>query len=386
MIEGCIGNCLLCGKCGQFPILEDFAADGQALEPRDGYGVAVDIGTTSVVLALFDLKTGVCAARHSFMNPQRVYGPDVISRIDAANKGALADLQNKIRSGVALGVQTLLNAHDDALPLVEVVVAGNTVMTHLLLGLSCESLGVFPFKPVHCLAERYDFQRVFGASAYNCPVYIVPWFAGFVGGDITAGLLSVLPGATERFLLIDLGTNGEMALYDRGELTVTATAAGPAFEGSAHGGGASGVLDDLARLVREEAVDETGLLAENAPALFTQKEIRDLQLAKSAVRSGLEILLESAGLDYETLDAVYLAGGIGQTLNVDSAVTVGLLPTALKAKVRAVGNASLGGAARLLLSPKRAAMDMKTLFAAVSEINLADHPRFNELFMENMFF
>ncbi|MCL2344152.1 MAG: ASKHA domain-containing protein [Firmicutes bacterium] len=384
--ESCIGNCLLCGKCGSFAILEDYAAGTEHVEARQGFGAAVDIGTTNVVMALFDLRTGVCAARHSFMNPQRAYGPDVISRIGAAGHGALADMRRLIVENIALGIETLLDARVDNPQLEEIVAAGNTVMTHLLLGLSCESLGVSPFQPAHRPEEQFDFRDVFGVSTHSCPVVIVPWFAGFVGGDITAGLLSILPGAPERFLLIDLGTNGEMALYDHGRLTVTATAAGPAFEGSSHGGGASGVLDDLARLVREGAVDETGLLADSAPALFTQKEIRDLQLAKSAVRSGLEILLETAGLDYETLGPVYLAGGIGQALCVDSAVTVGLLPAELKDKVRAVGNASLGGAARLLLSPERARADMGKLFAAVSEINLADHPRFNELFIENMSF
>jgi len=202
-----------------------------------------------------------------------------------------------------------------------------------------------------------------------------------VGGDVMAGLLHVLREGKRRFLLIDLGTNGEMALADGYKLIVTSTAAGPAFESGR--GGASGVIHTLAELVRGGIVDETGLLEGNAA--LTQKQIRDLQLAKSAVRSGLEILLAAAGLAYGDLDAVYLAGGIGQTMDVRDAVDIGLLPDALREKARAVGNASLGGAALLLRAPQAAAADMARLQTA-EEINLAEHPMFNDCFMEYMGF
>jgi len=386
MRDGCIGDCLACGKCGDFLILDGFNANDQGFEPREGRGIAIDIGTTSVVLALIDLLSGAVMARHSFLNPQRAYGPDVISRISAANNGGLEAMRRVITEEITAGINALTAARGGGKAR-DIVIAGNTVMTHLLLGLTCESLGVSPFRPAHALEERYDLAGVLGMpGAADCPVRILPWLAAFVGGDITAGLLYVLPEGQERFMLVDLGTNGEMALYDRGRLIVTSTAAGPAFEGGASRGGASGVMDELARLVREGFVDETGLLACGSPGSFTQKEIRDLQLAKSAVRSGLEILLETAGLDYEALGAVYLAGGIGQAMDVDSAVTIGLLPRELRAKTRAAGNASLGGAARMLMAPKGAEADMEKLRAAEEEINLAAHPRFNELFMEHMYF
>ncbi|MCL2004509.1 MAG: ASKHA domain-containing protein [Oscillospiraceae bacterium] len=372
MVGDCIGNCLLCGKCGGFAILDSFRA-GAETEPREGYGIAVDIGTTSVVLALVDLSSGETPARHSFFNPQRECGPDVISRIHAANNGALEELRRLVTERVASGIDALLASRGAGRP-VEIAVAGNTVMTHLLLGLPCESLGVVPFRPVCRLEERYDLWGS-GASLF-------PWLAGFVGGDILAGLLYV--PKQDRFLLIDLGTNGEMALYDNGRLTVAATAAGPAFEGGSRAGPASGVISELARLVRAGVVDETGRLS--GESVFTQAEIRALQLAKSAVRSGLEILLESAGLEYASLDAIYLAGGIGQAMDVEHAVTIGLLPPEAAGKVRAVGNASLGGAARRLLAPERTRRDMDALLSAVTEINLAEHPRFQDLFVENMLF
>ncbi|MDR1735960.1 MAG: ASKHA domain-containing protein [Oscillospiraceae bacterium] len=376
MREGCLGNCLVCGKCGRFSILETFGGGAAGLEPRAGCGVAVDIGTTSVVIALVCLETGKTLGRHSFLNPQREYGPDVISRIAAANGGALPALRDSVRAAVGQGIRTLMDSQHIS-QIEDTVIACNTVMAHLLLGLPCESLGVYPFKPSYGLKEAYDLGELF--ADLRGAARIVPWLSGFVGGDVTAGLLHVLPRGDKRFMLMDLGTNGELALYDGGRLTVTSTAAGPAFEGSGRPGGASKVLDDLAALVRSGQVDETGLL--RGAAAFTQKKIRDLQLAKSAVRTGFEILKPPEGLC-----AVYLAGGIGQAMNPDSAAEVGLLPQAAIPIVRAAGNASLGGAVRLLLSPEKAYSDLEGLLKNCTEINLAEHPRFQDLFMEYMFF
>jgi uncharacterized 2Fe-2S/4Fe-4S cluster protein (DUF4445 family) len=214
----------------------------------------------------------------------------------------------------------------------------------------------------------------------------MPWLAAFVGGDITAGLIYTKAMAAERFLLIDLGTNGEMALYDRGRLTVTSAAAGPAFEASAPapGGGASGVISLLAGLVRRGIADETGLLT--GESVFSQKQIRDLQLAKSAVRSGLEILLKSSSLGYDGLDSVYLAGGIGQAMDVADAADIGLIPAGLSGKTAAVGNAALGGAVMSLLAPEEAAAEADKFTREAVEINLAAHPDFNDYFMEYMYF
>ncbi|MCL2084974.1 MAG: response regulator, partial [Oscillospiraceae bacterium] len=319
--ERCTGNCLACGKCAGLPILDSFSACRQSQEPREGYAVAVDIGTTTVVLALLDLSAGSVAARHSFMNPQRVFGPDVISRINAANEGQLNELRRLITESVSEGLNELL-ASRGVRQVCDMAVACNTTMAHLLLGLPCESLGVFPFQPVSAPAGSYRYDELFKSPRLDCAVRILPWVSAFIGGDVISGLLYALPEEKRRFMLIDLGTNGEMALYNDGKLTVTSTAAGPAFEaalpGSVPGGkrdagrpaGASGAIRELARLVRTKTVDETGLLT--GESVFTQRQIRDLQLAKSAVRSGLEILLEVSGMDYGSLEAVYLAGGAGQ--------------------------------------------------------------------------
>ncbi|MCL1845010.1 MAG: ASKHA domain-containing protein [Defluviitaleaceae bacterium] len=354
----------------------------------DRLSCAVDIGTTNIELALVDLASGEIVARHGFVNPQRAFGADVISRIHAANNGHLEEMQDLIQNALADGIKSLCENK-----ISEIVVAGNTAMIHFFLGLSCEGLGKFPF-------ETADTKL---------PQNIIPWLTPFVGGDITAGLLHVLPLAAaagkKRFILIDLGTNGEMVFYDNGKLTVAAAAAGPAFERTR--GGASAAISGLARLIRSGAVDETGFLAPRACVAgdtcsrsrmqlkiddvsdtekydiinFSQKKIRDLQLAKSAVRSGLEILLEAAEGEP---DALYLAGGMGANIDADDAAAIGLIPPYFCDKTIAVGNSALGGAVRLLLSPESARNDLQEILKKPTEIILAEHPNFEKLFIQHI--
>ena len=394
MINNCSGNCITCGKCASAAILEKFIAGTRAVTPRDGYGIAIDIGTTTVVLSLLNLTDGQAVARHSFMNPQRAFGPDVISRIDAANKGSLGELNGMITGAISAGITALLEVKGvSPAKVIDITIACNTVMTYLLLGFPCESLGVVPFKPAHSLAGPYKSSDLFPSTGVDCIVRITPWIAAYIGGDITAGLIHVLPEGNKRFMLLDLGTNGEIAMYDNGRLIVTATAAGPAFEqpvAASQGTeqpfkGASEVIRALADLVRNEIVDESGFM-DGEDAILNQKQVRDLQLAKSAIRSGLEILLEICGYSYGDLDAVYLAGGIGQAMNVQDAIEIGLIPRDLEDKARPAGNTSLGGATALLTAPGETAADIEKLLPTAEEINLAAQPNFNDYFMDYMSF
>ncbi|MCL2579278.1 MAG: ASKHA domain-containing protein [Oscillospiraceae bacterium] len=391
MSERCSGDCIICGKCANAAILEGFNASGRLFTPQEGYGVAVDIGTTTVVLALMDLRDGKTLARHSFMNPQRAFGTDVISRIDAANKGHLNDLKQAVTDSVSEGLATLLTAKDlKPDQILAVTIGCNTVMAYLLLGFPCQRLGAAPYIPDSSMEETYLASELFANSGLFCPVRIIPWMAAYVGGDITAGLIYLLPQGSSRFLLIDLGTNGEMALYDNGRLTVTATAAGPAFEQPVTAGkfvGASAVVGALAELVRTGKVNKRGLLlSEEKGGPLTRKQVRELQLAKSAIRAGIEILIETSGLGYDGIDAIYLAGGMGQGMAVQDAADIGLIPGELVPKAIPVGNACLGGAAALLSAPAQVLSDMNELLTAASEVNLARHPNFNGYFMAYMFF
>jgi len=417
---------------------------------RDGrYGIAIDIGTTTLAFELIDMATGRHMFTVSAANSQRGLGADVITRIKQATQGGQTRLHGHIVEDILQGITHILKKA--GLPASEVdcvSVAGNTTMLHLLQNLPCDSLGVFPFTPVDIAIRHCKFADVFGDGFLNAQLIILPGISTFVGADITGGILccqspkDATPNLTgvctcprkplgqtqAAFLLIDLGTNGEMALFTHDRVLVTSTAAGPAFEGGNISKGTAsvpgaiskvryspennvfvyetienqppigicgtGVLDIAAELVRHNLADETGRLDDPrvedgakiaGGIIFTQKDMREIQLAKSAVRSGIEILLDVGGYSYNDIGRVYLAGGFGHKINMDSAVALGLIPPALVGKVLAVGNTSLGGAAHVLLS-RAAEKDAVALVARAEEINLSTHPRFNDLFMEHMMF
>ena len=386
----CQKNCIECGKCTRALILEEFDTDLITITPRSGYGIAIDIGTTTVVAALIDLSDGTAVLRHSFLNPQRAFGPDVITRIEVSMKGKLDALRECISESISAGINKLILKHGiGADQIIDISIGCNTVMTYLLLGLPCQSLGVAPFKPAYSISPSYNSRELFPACDVNCEVQIIPWFGAFIGGDVTAGLAYLLFSGKKRFMLIDLGTNGEVALYDNGKVTVTATAAGPAFEQPVLAAkesfrGASEVMSALASLVRAGEVNKRG--APKNEDIFTRQQIGDIQLAKSAIRSGIEILLEDNELKPEDLDAVYLAGGIGQAMNIDDAVDIGILPDELKMKSFPAGNSSLSGAAALLIAPEQVRDNIEASLSVVTEINLATHSKFSNYFMRFIMF
>jgi uncharacterized 2Fe-2S/4Fe-4S cluster protein (DUF4445 family) len=409
---------------GGFRILDAYATQRDIV--RDvgaGLAVAIDIGTTTLAFELIDRATGERLAAHTAVNRQRSLGADVISRISLAADGRQDELQKLIVEDLRGGVKRLLEnaALPDGTEIAAAAIAGNTTMLHILRGYPLNTLGVYPFTPVSVEAERFNFA---GAD-----VTILPGVSVFVGADITAGIIFCgIPDGGAYDLLIDLGTNGEMALYNNERIIVSSAAAGPAFEagniscgvGSVPGAVArvtyltdervyayktindeapmglcgTGVVDTVAQLALHGVIDETGLLndeyfgggVEIAPGVvFTQKDVREVQLAKSAVRAGIEILTREAGIGFGSVRRLLLAGGFGHKINIESACVLGIIPRELTDRVVAVGNSSLGGAARVLLN--RASLDEATAVAKrAEEINLSAHPRFNDLFMANMMF
>jgi uncharacterized 2Fe-2S/4Fe-4S cluster protein (DUF4445 family) len=417
-----------------FVIVTDYGdkIDGGAVSECKRPCVAIDIGTTTVVLQLIDAEDGRVAGTRSFLNGQRIYGEDVVTRIKYAGEDGLDTLNRTIRRGLLSAIDELCAdagiSHDR---LEFICVAGNTTMMYLLLGYRCESLGVYPFEPEFDVKKSYTFEEAFGSDSYGCPVYLIPWVSANVGGDITAGYLACCAGPDETALLIDMGTNGEMMLWSGEKVWCCSTAAGPAFEGgkieygtgSIPGaiskvvledgkfiyetiGGASpvgicgsGVLDAAACMLDGEFVDDSGLMddeyfddgvviaegANGRKIIFSQKDVRELQLAKSAIRAGVEIMLKVSGFSPDDIDAVYLAGGFGQKLRLESAVRIGLIPEALKEKTRTTGNSSLGGCVKVC-------RDMKLMDAAyalttkTTEMQLNLHPDFQDLFAEHMMF
>jgi uncharacterized 2Fe-2S/4Fe-4S cluster protein (DUF4445 family) len=406
-------------------IMQYYEWEQPPLLNRKGYGIALDIGTTTLAFELFDLEKGERLSAFSAVNSQRAYGADVITRINRATQGAAHALHTYIVNDIQNGVASLLsqvNIPADAVRYM--AIAGNTTMLHLLHGLPCDTLGVYPFTPVVIGSQTTCFDFLPG-----CEVFTLPGVSAFVGADITAGLYCL--GCTtkdETVLFIDLGTNGEMALVHKNRVFVASTAAGPAFEaGNISHGVASvkgainsirfdeklnefnwttvqnaipvgicgtGVLDITAELIRHKRISETGRLNDTYPdkkvnitpdIAFTQNDIREVQLAKSAVRTGIEILLESAGCNANDIKQIYLAGGFGYRLNPKNAETLGLLPPNMGDKIKTAGNTSLGGAAKSLVS-KSSILETEAIAALATEVSLSAHPKFNDLFMEYMLF
>lgn len=376
-------------------------------------GVAIDIGTTTIAFELLNLRTGEKIAAHSRANGQRAFGCDIIMRISRANDGDLNALYESIVQDLRAGIEEIAAQADvSKAEIRRAAICGNTTMLHFLQKFSCETLGVFPFAPVSVEMRK----KIFFKEIIDCEIAILPAFSAFIGADIIAGIFHC-GGAAGNNLLIDLGTNGEMALICADKILVCSAATGPAFESVPSVPGAiakanfspedgvftyetigknppvgicgTGVIDICAEIIRHGLADETGLLhdsvkiADEPPIFFTQKDIRDVQLAKSAIRAGLEILLFEAGFSYENIQRVFLAGGFGYKMNAENAAEIGLIPAPLKAKIKPVGNAALGGCAKFLLGRED---EIKKIPAKIKEINLAAHPKFEKIFLQHINF
>lgn len=380
-----------------------------------GLGLAVDIGTTTVAAYLYDLASGECIATRGAMNAQRSFGSDVISRIGhASSPGGLEALSSIIRQQISSMAADMC---PDIGSIKYISLAGNTVMEHILTGLSPESIGKAPFTPLSLFGGELAAGELF--PGFDCPAYICPAIAGYVGGDISAGLLaSGADRAQETILFIDIGTNGEMALGNRDGFLCCATAAGPAFEGAEiecgspaqEGaislvqpdmsftviGGAqprsicgSGLVDATAALLACGELDETGRLENGdwhfSPEVYLSgRDIRQIQLAKAAIRAGIETLLDASGKGYDDISRVLIAGGFGAYMRTKSACAIGLLPPALEDRIEHVGNAAGVGAAQCLTPQGRSAL--KELCRRCSYIELSSSSTFNDKYIEAMMF
>jgi uncharacterized 2Fe-2S/4Fe-4S cluster protein (DUF4445 family) len=403
------------------------------LDEAGTYGVAVDIGTTTVAAYLVDFGTGEVLTAASCLNSQRAWGADVIARIDHAGKDPanlsyLAELARTDLTGLANRLLASVDAPHDALR--EISVVGNTTMLHLFAGVDPSGIAVAPFTPVFISLQRKQ------ASEYGLPyskafVTLGPSVAGYVGADLVAGIRAV--GMEERdklSLILDLGTNGEMALGNKDGIVACATAAGPAFEGAAiscgTGGVAgaidsllwnegklewttigglspigvcgSGIIDAAACLVRGGIADDTGAFADSwsdegyplagsngKSIVFTQGDMRQIQLAKAAVAAGIASMLDDIGAGLDDVESVFLAGGFGSYLRPASAAAIGLIPPQLLPKVQAVGNAAGHGAVRMLLF-KEESRDLSSLATAVRYLELSGLDFFRDRFVEELFF
>ncbi len=374
-------------------------------------GAAVDIGTTTIALSVYDLTTGNCLATKTMLNPQSVISADVMGRIDAAVNGKLTRMQDMLISGICtLAKDTGYFDRIDTWCL-----TGNTTMLYLFCGRNPQSFATAPYMADHFFGEEISFL--------GKPAYLPPCMHAFVGADITCAVLAGgMCNSTGTALLCDIGTNGEIALWKNGTLYVTSTAAGPVFEGAGISYGCqsvtgaiekvtlqndsfsvttignttpiglcgSGVIDTIACLLENGTVDETGAMEPEELLLcegisINRQDIRNVQLAKAAIAAGIRTLLEVTKTSEDEISVFYLAGGFGKHLDLDSAVRIGLFPASFRNKVRILGNAALKGAASMLTDDSLKGT-AQTIAGKADYLSLPDNPAFSKNYIGELSF
>lgn len=407
-------------------------------------GLAVDLGTTKIAAYLVDLETGHTLAARGIMNPQIAYGEDVITRMTFAQESPsqAARLQELIVDTLDQAISEMVaEAGAEREEIVESVVVGNTAMHHLFLRLPTEQLARAPYVPAVASALEIKARDLALRLAPGATVHLLPNIAGYVGADHVAMLLATEMAHAEGVVLaIDIGTNTEVCLANQGTLTSLSCASGPAFEGAhiKHGmraangaiehlrlvgqqleyqtiGGTppvglcgSGILDALAQLYQAGVINRRGRMGEHPrlregqggrefvlideserddgrPAItFTQKDVRELQLAKGAMRTGINVLLESSGITADDIEQVIIAGAFGTYIDVASTITIGMLPRLPLDRFRQVGNAAGMGAKMALISRSKRA-EARALARRIEYVELAANPQFAQTFAEAMY-
>lgn len=418
------------------------------------FGVAIDIGTTSIAAKLLNLNSGETVAVTSALNPQRAYGADVISRINyvVEHKGGL-ELQHRL---VAKEINTLIaklcaDAKIQAENIYKIVVAGNTVMQHFLLNIDPRNLAYTPYTPVFQGPLTIRATEIGIKINENGVLYAIPNLACFVGSDITA-VLTVLDLEEKDHiqLVVDIGTNGEIVLGSKNKLLCTSSPAGPAWEGAyiawgmraARGaieraeivgddlefrtiGGAdpigicgSGLLDLVCEFLRKNIIDKTGRILsaedvnssvgsklksriishengsnhlaiarvdEDKHIMLMQKDIREVQLAKSTIAAGIKILMKELQIEAEDIANIYIAGAFGNHVRGKDAIDVGLIPKIPEEKIKFIGNAALSGAEAVLLS-RQARKKAEHIAGIIDYVEISDRSDFQEHFVGSMHF
>ncbi len=406
-----------------------------AVTTSGAYGLAVDIGTTKLAAYLVNLARGKTVARAGAMNPQVAYGEDVISRIAFIGREPGGD--KKLQSLLMESINTLLAemcAASGIQPaaVMDAVLVGNTAMHHIAAGLPVEQLGRAPFAPATTQPLSLPAKTLGLDLAAGSCVYFPPVIAGYVGADHLAMLLSTNAWKSKsNVMAVDIGTNTEISLITGGKISSCSCASGPAFEGAhIHEGmraapGAierarwsggqilwqtidaqppvglcgSGILDVVAALQDGRMVKPNGALLNNAPTglvlvpanqsglgrnlMVTRKDIHEVQLAKSAIRAGLESLLRRAGMDAASIDEFIVAGAFGTYLDVGSAIRVGMFPSLPLERFHQVGNAAGIGAKQMLVSVDKR-REAEQLAGMIDYVELTTQPDFTNLFMKHL--
>jgi uncharacterized 2Fe-2S/4Fe-4S cluster protein (DUF4445 family) len=408
-----------------------------AIHKKGAYGLAVDIGTTKLAAYLMNLNNGVTVARAGAMNPQIAFGEDVISRIAYAGRepGGAKKLQSVLMetlNSLLAGMCSEAKVTPDSV--LDAVLVGNTAMHHLFAGLPVEQLGHAPFKPATTKPLAIPAVELGLNLGVGANVYLPPVIAGYVGADHVAMLLATEAWrASGNIIALDIGTNTEISLIANGKVTCCSCASGPAFEGAHIQEGmraapgaierarwsegkilwqtienqppvgicGSGILDVVASLLDGGLVKPTGSLNSDSASgyvlvqaaqtglgralMVTRKDINEIQLAKSAIRAAVEILLDEAGLHSSDLDSFIVAGAFGTYLDLRSAVHIGMFPSLPLETFRQVGNSAGVGAKQMLVSLDKR-QEAEQLASQVGYVELTSRPAFTSLFMKHLSF
>jgi len=409
--------------------------------PRHQLGLAIDLGTTKIAGYLVDLNSGQTLATKGIMNPQISYGEDIVSRMTYVTESPSGSAQLKslvIEALNQMAADLCADVKAEAGEIVDMVVVGNTAMHHLFLGLPVRQLAVSPSIPAVSKALDIKARDLGLRVAPGAYVHLLPNIAGFVGADHAAMLLATgVSRARGVRIAIDIGTNTEVSLIDNGNITSVSCASGPAFEGGHIKDGmraasgaierlriekgrveyqtidglppvgicGSGILDAMAQLYLAGVINKRGRMADSnsrvrtrknqcefivvneqernrqPTIVITQQDVRELQLAKAAIRTGIQVLLEANSRTEEEIEQVVIAGAFGSYIDVVSAVTIGMLPSLSSDRFQQVGNAAGMGAKLALLSRHKRA-EAETIASRVRYIELASFPDFMQTFIQ----
>lgn len=418
----CLSSCVsdLELEVGQYEHI--IQADESSFEfiPRTGLGIAFDLGTTTLVGQLLDLSTGRVLAVETALNPQKVYGSDLITRLETALRDGPEEMTRIIRKKVGKMTRKLLG--ESPAPLHEMAIVGNTVMHHLFCGYDITPLSFYPFKSPHLKKTRFSSEELGWDRGLCDRVDFYPSIGSFVGSDILAGILATGMFRKEDYsVLIDLGTNGEIVAGNKNQLLCASTAAGPAFEGAKISQGmqavtgaissitgleqgwkcqvignvksrgicGSGLIDAVSILMEKDLIGVFGEIQSGAPEIaldprvkLSQNDIQEFQLAKAAIAAGLEILLRKLGIGYNEVHEVYIAGGFGNYINLSHVTGVGMLPFPAD-RIRKLGNLALMGAKMFLFEEHKKCHD---ILGRTHHVSLEGEADFQDIFVNHLSF
>lgn len=387
---------------------------------QTGFGVAIDLGTTTVVAQLVDLSSAKVLAVETMLNPQLKFGADLISRIQACLDGHAAAMTHMIRSAIGKMIELMLKKHP--IELKKIVLVGNSVMQLIFSNCDVSPLSMYPFHTDNLGMKTFDPEELEWNFQVNGKVQFYPSIGSFVGSDILAGIAATGIHQKENYTaLIDLGTNGEIVIGNQNQIVCASTAAGPAFEGANISMGMRAVTGAISSLNWIDGKMEANVIGNTPPkgicgsalidaiAIFrkldvigmfgeinsgesqihlagkvslSRKDINEFQLAKAAIAAGLAILARNISIDISEIETIYIAGGFGNYINIGNIVATGMIGLP-EEKIHKMGNTALIGAKIFLFSDSKITDE---ILAKTRHINLEVDPNFQDIYVDKMLF